>query len=42
MIGNCQYAKGDKPGAIASYRNSLQINPGNTALKTFTDQLETQ
>jgi len=42
MIGNCQYAKGDKAGAIASYRSSLQINPGNTALQTFTDQLAAQ
>jgi len=40
MIGNCQYAKGDKPGAISSYRNSLAINPGNSALQTFVDQLQ--
>jgi tetratricopeptide (TPR) repeat protein len=38
MIGNCQYALGDKAGAMASYQNSLQLNPGNTALKTWLDQ----
>jgi Tfp pilus assembly protein PilF/opacity protein-like surface antigen len=39
MIGNCQFAKGDKTGALASYRYALQLNPDNPALKSFVDQL---
>jgi tetratricopeptide (TPR) repeat protein len=39
MIGNCQYAKGDKQGALSSYRYALQLNPDNPSLKTFVDQL---
>jgi len=38
MIGNCQFAKGDKTGALASYRYALQLNPDNPALKSFVDQ----
>jgi len=39
MIGNCQFAKGDKAGALASYRYALQLNPDNPSLKSFVDQL---
>ncbi len=39
MIGNCQYAKGDKPGALQSYRQSLAIHPDNPGLRTFVDSL---
>src|SRR5207247_8437505 len=27
LVGNCQYAKGDKPGALVSYKYSLQLHP---------------
>jgi tetratricopeptide (TPR) repeat protein len=39
MVGNCQYAKGDKAGAIVSYRYSLALNPNNPALKSWLDQI---
>jgi Flp pilus assembly protein TadD len=39
MIGNCQYAKGDKAGAITSYGYSLQLNPDNPSLKAWLDQI---
>lgn len=39
MIGNCQYARGDRQGALASYRRSLEINPDNSGLKSFVDQI---
>ncbi len=39
MIGNCQYAKGDRPGALDSYRRSLALNPSNVQLKAFVDSL---
>jgi tetratricopeptide (TPR) repeat protein len=38
MIGNCQYALGDKAGAMTSYRASLQLNPDNPGLKAWLDQ----
>ncbi len=40
MVGNCQYAKGDLPGAIVSYRRSLSLHPDNPGLRTFLDGLE--
>lgn len=39
LIGNCQYAKGDKDGAMASYKQSLVLNPDNPQLKTWVGQL---
>jgi tetratricopeptide (TPR) repeat protein len=38
MIGNCQYALGDKAGAMTSYQTCLQLNPDNPGLKTWLDQ----
>ncbi|MEK7766510.1 MAG: tetratricopeptide repeat protein, partial [bacterium] len=38
VIGNCQMTKGDKAGALQSYRASLQLNPNNPALKAWVDQ----
>ena len=40
MIGNCQYAKGDKTGAVVSYRQSLALNPDNPQLSAFVNQLD--
>jgi len=37
LTGNCQYAKGDKTGALTSYRESLRLRPDNPGLKTFVD-----
>jgi len=39
MVGNCQYAKGDRSGAIEAYRKSLESNPDNPQLKGFMDSL---
>ncbi|MCH8181396.1 MAG: tetratricopeptide repeat protein [Proteobacteria bacterium] len=39
MIGNCQYAKGDRAGAVTAYRQSLELNPENVELKAWVDQL---
>ena len=39
LVGNCQYAKGDKAGALTSYRESLRLHPDNPGLKTFADGL---
>ena len=39
MMGNCQYAKGDKAGALVSYRESLRIQPDNPRLKAWVDQI---
>jgi len=40
MIGNCQYAKGDKAGALQSFHQSLALNPNNPQLSSFVNQLE--
>ncbi len=40
LIGNCQYAKGDRQGALASYRRSLAINPDNPGLKAWIERVE--
>jgi hypothetical protein len=42
MIGNCQYAKGDKAGAIQSYNQSLAINPDNPSLRAWVQTLQSQ
>ena len=34
-IGNCYYAKADKPAAVTAYKRSLQIDPSNVQLKAF-------
>ncbi len=34
-LGNCYYAKGNKPQAVAAYKRALQIEPGNTQLRAF-------
>jgi tetratricopeptide (TPR) repeat protein len=34
-LGNCYYAKGNKPYAVQAYKRALQINPGNTQLRAF-------
>lgn len=39
MIGNCQYAKSDAKGALASYQQALALNPDNPSLRQFVDQL---
>lgn len=39
LLGNCQYAKGDRTGALASFDRSLQINPDNPRLKAWVDNL---
>ncbi len=39
MVGNCQYAKGDKAGALTSYRYALKLNPDNPELKAWIEQL---
>lgn len=41
-IGNCRYAKGDRPGAVSAYRRSLEINPDNPSLRAWADQLDKQ
>jgi len=42
VLGNAQYAQGDKEGALVSYKRALEINPGNTQLAGFVSQLESQ
>jgi len=42
LIGNCQVAKGDRPGALASYRTALQLHPDNQTLRDYVAQLEAQ
>ncbi len=42
MIGNCQYSKGDRQGALVSYQHSLTINPNNPTLKIWVEQLKKQ
>jgi tetratricopeptide (TPR) repeat protein len=34
-LGNCYYAKQDKPDAVAAYKRSLQIDDSNVSLKAF-------
>jgi tetratricopeptide (TPR) repeat protein len=34
-LGNCYYAKGNKPQAVNAYKRALQVNPNNTGLKAF-------
>lgn len=38
-IGNCQYALGDRAAALASYKQALQLSPGNQALSDFINRL---
>jgi tetratricopeptide (TPR) repeat protein len=38
-IGNCQYALGDRSSALASYKQALQLAPGNQALADFINRL---
>jgi len=40
LVGNCQYAKGDTPGTLQSFRWSLKINPDNQELKSFVESIE--
>jgi hypothetical protein len=42
IVGNCLYAKGDRAGALDAFNRSLKINPGNTELKNWVDQLGRQ
>ena len=42
MIGNCQYAKGDRQSALASYQRSLAIYPDNPQLKAWVEKLKKQ
>lgn len=39
LLGNCRYALGDREGAVAAYRSSLDVHPDNPPLKTFVDSL---
>jgi len=39
LVGNCQYAQGDRPGALVSYRYALTLHPDNPDLKAWVDQL---
>jgi Tfp pilus assembly protein PilF len=39
LLGNCQYAKGDKEGALTSYRTSLQLNSHNAELRAWIEQV---
>ncbi len=39
LVGNCQYAKGDTSGALASFRQALTLNPDNPQLKAFVGRL---
>ncbi len=34
-LGNCYYAKQDKPKAVDAYKRALQLNPSNTSLQNF-------
>jgi tetratricopeptide (TPR) repeat protein len=34
-LGNCYYALKDKDNAVVAYRRALQLNPNNTALRSF-------
>jgi tetratricopeptide (TPR) repeat protein len=34
-LGNCYYAKQDKPKAVEAYKRALQLNPQNTGLSNF-------
>jgi len=42
IIGNCQYAKGDRQGAMASYQRALEIHPDNPRLKAWVEKLRVQ
>jgi len=42
MIGNCQYAKGDRQAALDSYQRALEIHPANPQLKAWTEKLRAQ
>lgn len=35
MLGNCYYAKQDKPRAVDAFKKALQLNPSNTSLQSF-------
>lgn len=39
MLGNCQYAKGDRQAALGSYSRSLEVNPDNGALRAWMNQV---
>ncbi len=40
VVGNCQYAKGDVPGALVSFHRSLDLHPDNPALRGFVEAAE--
>lgn len=40
MIGNCQDAKGDRAGALISFRRALELNPDAVRLKAYVDSLQ--
>lgn len=40
LMGNCQYARGDRAGALISYKLALAINPGNKGLEDWVRKLE--
>jgi len=42
LLGNCQYAYGDRAGALKSYEYSLQLNPDNAQLKAWAEQVRGQ
>jgi len=40
LLGNCQYAQGDRKAAISSYDYSLALHPDNPHLREFVDKLK--
>lgn len=42
LIGNCQYSKSDREGALVSYQQSLKINPDNHTLELWVKKLTAQ
>lgn len=42
LLGNCQYAKGDKTLAVSSYEYSLSIHPENPELKAWVGKIKGQ
>jgi len=40
LLGNCQYAQGDKTAAISSYEYSLSVHPDNPQLKAWVEKLK--